>query len=132
MEQITYVIKSGKYYKIGFTQNEETFKLRMTHYDTHNPDWILLTRIEGNYEKFLHFKFKGKNHRLEWFLLEPEDLKYLLFTEVSSDPEFQQWMENSWKKELGEKSYNNQGPEYNRINHPWKSSKYKFKSKRNK
>ena len=49
-----YLLKSGNYYKIGYTDNIEK---RMDSYKTHNPDFILVGTKEGNkkeeFKKFI-------------------------------------------------------------------------------
>lgn len=65
---MVYLIKSGKYLKIGYTQNVET---RMKVYNTYNPDFTLIDVIEGDekLEKLLHKLFKDfkLDNRTEWF-----------------------------------------------------------------
>lgn len=48
-----YLLKSGKFLKIGFTSNIEN---RIKQYKTHNPDILVLSMIEGTREdeKKLH------------------------------------------------------------------------------
>jgi len=62
----TYIIKSGKYYKIGKTKN---IKRRINSYNTTNPDFKIIRLIDAGVEKILHRLFKDKRHRHEWFLL---------------------------------------------------------------
>lgn len=61
-----YLMQSGKYLKIGFTEN---LTQRMYSYTTQNPDFQLLDVCEGNQEdeKFLHNSLKEYQHRGEWF-----------------------------------------------------------------
>lgn len=61
-----YLIESGNFYKIGFTEN---LKSRMKQYATHNPDCKLIDSFEGykEDEKQLHELCKEFNHSSEWF-----------------------------------------------------------------
>lgn len=61
-----YLIESGNFYKIGFTEN---LKSRMKQYATHNPDCKLIDSFEGykEDEKQLHKLCKEFNHSSEWF-----------------------------------------------------------------
>lgn len=61
-----YLIESGNFYKIGFTEN---LKPRMKQYATHNPDCKLIDSFEGYIEdeKQLHELCKEFNHSSEWF-----------------------------------------------------------------
>lgn len=61
-----YLIESGNFYKIGFTEN---LKSRMKQYATHNPDCKLIDSFEGYIEdeKQLHELCKEFNHSSEWF-----------------------------------------------------------------
>lgn len=56
-----YLIESGNFYKIGFTEN---LKSRMKQYATHNPDCKLIDSFEGYIEdeKQLHELCKEFNH----------------------------------------------------------------------
>lgn len=67
-----YLIKSGDYLKIGYSQD---IKKRMQTYSTHNPDIALLDTIEGDesLEKFVHNLCKEfrVNNKQEWFHLNP-------------------------------------------------------------
>lgn len=61
-----YLIESGNFYKIGFTEN---LKSRMKQYTTHNPDYRLIDNFDGDKEdeKELHELYKEFHHSLEWF-----------------------------------------------------------------
>lgn len=61
-----YLIESGNFYKIGFTEN---LKSRMKQYATHNPDYRLIDNFDGDKEdeKELHELCKEFNHSSEWF-----------------------------------------------------------------
>lgn len=61
-----YVIESGNYFKVGFTNNWES---RKTVYNTHNPDWKTYMRFEGdmNLETGIKRALKKYKHRGEWF-----------------------------------------------------------------
>lgn len=61
-----YLIESGNFYKIGFTEN---LKSRMKQYATHNPDYRLIDNFDGDKEdeKELHELCKEFHHSLEWF-----------------------------------------------------------------
>ena len=61
-----YLIESGNFYKIGFTEN---LKSRMKQYTTHNPDYRLIDNFDGDKEdeKELHELCKEFHHSLEWF-----------------------------------------------------------------
>ena len=71
---VTYILKSGKHYKIGKTTS---LRDRMTSYDTHNPDYELLKTIDGDCEKYLHNYFVDYHYKLEWFSL-PDNWEELL------------------------------------------------------
>lgn len=78
-EGYIYVVKSGKYYKIGRTLNP---KKRIQKYITENPDKvkIVLCKKVKDYikvEKELHLKFKNRNHNREWFNLNKEDINII-------------------------------------------------------
>lgn len=66
-----YLIKSGKYIKIGYAK--DVLK-RLKDYYTHNPDYQLLDTSEGNLkmEAFLHKILKPYQYRTEWFHNVPE------------------------------------------------------------
>ena len=67
-----YLIKSGNYLKIGYSQD---VKKRLQTYTTHNPDITLLDTIAGDEstEKMLHNLCKEfrLNNKQEWFHLDP-------------------------------------------------------------
>ena len=77
-----YVLKSGRYYKIGRTTNVIS---RMRSHQTSNPNLkLILSSIVADSlgeEKKLLSEFKEKNHKGEWFLLKKDDInkikKYL-------------------------------------------------------
>lgn len=77
-----YVIKSGDYYKIGYTNN---LIRRIDGIKTGNPlggeikviFWILTSEAK-KLESFLHDKYQYKRHFREWFKLEEDDLKGLI------------------------------------------------------
>jgi len=71
----TYIIECQDYIKIGFTTDMNT---RLNAYNTHNPLYKVLRVIDGNYESFLHRKFSNKRFKNEWFLLNEEDVNFLL------------------------------------------------------
>lgn len=71
---VTYIIKSGKYYKIGRTSN---LNKRLSAFNTLNPDFKLVKVIQGDYEKFLHKFFIDRHYRLEWYSLSNEDINIL-------------------------------------------------------
>lgn len=62
--RITYIIKSGDYYKIGMTSD---WSKRAESYNTHNPNWELIETIEGDYEHQLHHIFRDYRIKFEWF-----------------------------------------------------------------
>lgn len=72
-----YLIESGNYYKIGFSNNLET---RSSVYDTHNPDWKLIDYfVAPQYiEKEIHAKCRPFWHRNEWFRKSDEVLNIFL------------------------------------------------------
>lgn len=63
-----YLIKSGNYIKIGYSENLEK---RLQSYNTHNPNYQLIDTIEGNedLEKTLHHLCKEFKFKNEWFHL---------------------------------------------------------------
>lgn len=69
---MVYLIKSGNYLKIGYSND---VKKRLQNYTTHNPDIVLLDTIEGDesIEKMLHNLCKEfrLNNKQEWFHLNP-------------------------------------------------------------
>jgi len=72
---ITYVLKSGNYYKIGRTND---LKRRIKQYETHNPIIELICSIDCDCEYYLHYRFKDKVIKNEWFLLTDEDITFIL------------------------------------------------------
>jgi|SRR6185437_2758904 len=63
-KRITYIIKSGDYYKIGMTSD---WLQRAESYNTHNPNWELIEIIQGDYEHQLHHIFRNYRVKFEWF-----------------------------------------------------------------
>ncbi len=77
-----YVVKCGKYYKIGKTL--EPFK-RIRALQTTNPEDIEIIFVNRVYdydtvEKGLHWNMKSKHHRGEWYALDESD--YELITKI--------------------------------------------------
>lgn len=67
----TYIIESQNLYKIGKTNNVEN---RMSAYNTHTAVYRLIRVYDGNYEDYLHNRFKDKKSHLEWYKLSEEDI----------------------------------------------------------
>ena len=66
---LTYLLKSGQYYKVGHTRDLDK---RLSTYRTHNPHFEVMGVIEGNHESEVIAKFKANNGTLaegrnEWF-----------------------------------------------------------------
>src|SRR5690606_36511203 len=63
-----YVIESGDYFKVGFTAKDFQTERAKT-YDTHNPDWNLISTHEGNkkLETKLLKLLKPYKSKGEWF-----------------------------------------------------------------
>jgi hypothetical protein len=61
-----YVIESGDYFKVGYAKN---VKVRMTAYQTHNPNYNLVATVFGETEteKLIHHKLRDFKHKNEWF-----------------------------------------------------------------
>lgn len=61
-----YLIESGNYGKIGFTENSETLNRRLISYNTHNPDFRFIGTTEGdkNVEKHLQKEYLASGN--EW------------------------------------------------------------------
>ena len=64
-----YLLEDRELYKVGFSENEETLRLRMNSYDTHNAYYKLIGVADGRFEdeqsihqKCAKYRFKG-----EWF-----------------------------------------------------------------
>lgn len=64
-----YLLEYRELYKVGFSENEETLRLRMNSYDTHNAYYKLIGVADGSFEdeqsihqKCAKYRFKG-----EWF-----------------------------------------------------------------
>lgn len=72
-----YLLKSGKFLKIGFTSNIEN---RIKQYKTHNPDILVLPMIEGTREdeKKLHTLCKQWKYDTEWFYYNPKIIDLFL------------------------------------------------------
>lgn len=69
-----YLIESGEYYKIGYTQDLDK---RLKQYATHNPNVKLIDIQEGDTkdENNLHYMCKPFLVENEWFKKDPEILK---------------------------------------------------------
>lgn len=67
--KMLYFIKSQNYLKIGYSDNQRTFKVRLREYKTHNPDFVVLDTAEGTREdeKTLHSILSQYQYRTEWF-----------------------------------------------------------------
>ena len=65
-----YIIKSTDYLKVGYSQDEETLERRIINYNTHNPEYIILSVYEGskNNEHDLHVLLSEYKYKSEWFL----------------------------------------------------------------
>lgn len=73
-----YLIKCGRYIKIGSTDN---IKIRLSSLQTYNPFSVKLLHYfenKGKLENILHSKFKNKIKHGEWFKLNDKDIKYIL------------------------------------------------------
>lgn len=64
-----YLIQSGNYLKIGYSDNENTFRRRLIDYNCHNPNYQVLELIEGTRddEYQLHQICKQYQYYTEWF-----------------------------------------------------------------
>lgn len=80
-----YLLKSGIYYKIGYTKNIQSLNKRIKAYNTHNPEYEFLGSCEGSrqLEKQLHKQLNLKNN--EWS--DNEKLTLSLWNKIKS-PEF--------------------------------------------
>lgn len=86
-----YVVRANKYYKIGFTINLQN---RFKHLQTSSPIELekiaVLERDDKQQamlqERKLHEIFKKKRHHGEWFLLDENDIEFIL-----SLPTSQKW-----------------------------------------
>ncbi len=73
-----YLIKSGKYHKIGLTKRDP--KTRIREFTT--PEGVTLVHVietsdpEGC-EAFLHDVFRDKRAEREWFNLDEDDVKFI-------------------------------------------------------
>lgn len=98
---ITYIIKSGEYFKIGKTVN---LAKRLKQYDTHNPDYQMVIGIDGDCEEYLHKLFELYHYKLEWFklplnweeILEQSDYKMNI-----TYPKSNEWKEIQRSKMIG-------------------------------
>ncbi|GAG91470.1 unnamed protein product, partial [marine sediment metagenome] len=84
----TYLIKCNEYYKIGQSHNPER---RLQDLRAASPHKLhLIGYINSNIEGRLHKKFCGKRVRGEWFILDPDDIIYVIkcFAEHSQYCEF--------------------------------------------
>ena len=70
-QNLTYIIESQGYYKIGKTKDLET---RLKVFDTHCFKFAVVKLIYSDIEDVLHEVFKHKRIKLEWFALDKEDL----------------------------------------------------------
>lgn len=77
----TYIMKSVDLHKIGKAMNPQE---RLKGFQTGNPYIELVKTIEGNYESYLHQKYKDKRVTGEWFKLTEDDIKYLCTTDLST------------------------------------------------
>lgn len=66
-----YLIKSGEYIKVGFSEDVVSLKRRMTSYKTNNPNVLLLGLCEGTEEDEVNYHIKLDAYKLynrvEWF-----------------------------------------------------------------
>lgn len=80
-----YFIKSQNYLKVGYSQDFETLVDRMESYNTHNPEFTLISFTEFGKktdEKAIHKLLKQYQHYTEWF---HEDLEiYKIWEEYVS------------------------------------------------
>jgi hypothetical protein len=73
-----YLIKSGKYHKIGLTRRDPRTRLK----EITTPEGVSLVHVietsdpEG-LEQFLHNEFADKRAEREWFNLNEEDIKWI-------------------------------------------------------
>jgi hypothetical protein len=75
-----YFIKAGKFIKIGYTKNKDTFKVRLQSYHTSNPYIIeTLKLMEGdvNLEKDILEYFNKYHEKGEWFNYNEEIINYI-------------------------------------------------------
>ena len=62
----TYIIKCGQYYKFGKTKD---MSQRMKSYAQHNPEFLLLGYVVGNYEQSMRNRFKDAQEKGDWYRL---------------------------------------------------------------
>ena len=66
-----YLIKSGEYIKVGFSEDVVSLKRRMRQYKTNNPNVLLLGLCEGTEEDECNYHRKLDAYKLynraEWF-----------------------------------------------------------------
>lgn len=68
----TYIIESQGLFKIGKTGS---MKDREAAYKTHTAQYRVIVVYDGNYESYLHEKFKHKHSHLEWYKLDEKDIE---------------------------------------------------------
>ena len=75
-----YLIKAGKYHKIGITTNLHARIRSIMTGNPENVEIISLKEVDSHkhHEKELHNKFKHKCKRGEWFLLDENDVSYVV------------------------------------------------------
>lgn len=74
-KQYTYLMQSNREFKIGKSIDPEK---RLQQIKTARPDVRLIAYGFGVSEKELHFKFKHQKIYREWFLLNKEDVEYII------------------------------------------------------
>lgn len=84
-----YMLKSGEYIKIGYTQSLKSFPQRLEHYFTHNPNIEFIGYMEGSTKEENRFhkelsEFKINNETEEWFKV-PIDVYNKLFNEFNPE-----------------------------------------------
>lgn len=74
-----YLMESGDYFKVGFTNGLKEFYGRMGLYKNHNPDYRLLKVTDGDYldEGLFHEFFKPFHQRGEWFRKPKSGMKWV-------------------------------------------------------
>lgn len=82
-----YLVKSGKYHKIGITSN---LQKRIYSYECHNPNLVFCTsgliKKAGYIEQELHKKFFSKRKVRDWYIFNKKDIKFI--EKVLSSGEF--------------------------------------------
>jgi len=81
MRGYIYLIKCGKYYKIGRT--EKNFQQRLSDIQTSNPEKIKIVfcaKVDSykEIEESIHEHFKDKRVRGEWFELKCEEIEFAI------------------------------------------------------